>query len=69
MNLEDFYFCNKLVLFYQSQDDFTFRKVASTTYNARYELENQLFVKRSHNLSVENPLHKQFEKAKLLFSK
>ena len=41
------------------------RKVAST--NARYQLKNQLFVKRSQYIRTENPLHKQSEKAYMCF--
>ena len=44
MNLEDFYFCNKLVLFYQSQDDFAFRKVASTKVDIFFECSAHIFL-------------------------
>ena len=46
-------------------DEFIYRKVAST--NVHYLLENQLFVKRSQYIRVENPLHKQSEKAYMCF--
>ena len=35
--------------------------------NARYQLENQLFIKRSQYIRVKNPLHKQSEKAYMCF--
>ena len=31
--------------------------------NARYQLENQLFVKRSQYIRIKNPFHKQSKKA------
>ena len=43
----------------------TYRKVAST--NMRYWLKEKLFVKRSQYISIENPLHKRFEKACMCF--
>ena len=35
--------------------------------NAHYYLGNQLFVKRSQYIKIENPLHKQSEKACMCF--
>ena len=46
-------------------DFYLYRIVASS--NARYKLGNQLFVKRSQNIRIENPLHKQSEKASMCF--
>ena len=43
-----------------------YRKVAST--NMRYWLKNQLFVKRSQYIRIENPLHKRSEKACMCFN-
>ena len=42
-----------------------YRKVAST--NMRYWLKNQLFVKMSQYIRIENPLHKRSEKACMCF--
>ena len=39
----------------------TYLIVASS--NKCYQLKNQLFVKRSHYIRTENPLHKQSEKS------
>ena len=44
----------------------TYRKVAST--NMRYQLKNQLFVKRSQYIRIENPLHERSEKAWMCFN-
>ena len=53
--------------FYQFWSKFCiYRKVAST--NMRYQLKNQLFVKRSQYIRIENPLHKRSEKASICFN-
>ena len=44
---------------------FEFRIVASS--NPHYKLGNQLFVKRSQYIRIENSLHKQSEKAYMCF--
>ena len=44
----------------------TYRKVLST--EARYWFRNQLFVKRSQYIRIENSLHKQSEKACMCFN-
>ena len=43
-----------------SKDQGTYRKV--------YKLKNQLFVKTSHSIRIENPLHKRSEKACMCFN-
>ena len=45
--------------------NFNYRKV--TSINARHQLGNQLFVKKSQYIRIENPLHKQSEKACMCF--
>ena len=42
-----------------------YRIVASS--NARYYLKNHFFVKRSQYIRIQNPLHKQSEKACMCF--
>ena len=59
-------------LWFHSRDDQNCEKIVIETYSIvanlpRYKLGNQLFVKRSEYIRIENPLHKQSEKTCMFF--